>query len=252
MIRETLRGTDTKSPEGFRYRGLETSRLENMTDAVFGFAITLLVISTDVPQTYVELQASMYSFFGFVFCTMLLLSMWNGHNRFFMYYGLRDQTTRILNFLFLFLLLFYVYPLKYLFSFLGTALLAEISMFFGDRSPALYMAVEELSKSNLNAGQWADLMIRFGFGFLSIYTLFALMYVHALRNKELLRLDQREVFITKTFIQRYSLLFAVALLSILIVLLLGGNYSEYAGLVYLLIPFVLSAHKRLRKKIYQK
>lgn len=248
MIRQSIRGAEKSSPEGFRYRGLEISRLENMTDAVFGFAITLLVISTEVPQSYVQLQASMYSFIGFVFCTMLLLSIWNSHNRFFQYFGLEDPTTKVLNFLFLFLLLFYVYPLKYLFSFLGTAILATISISLGDQSPALNLAVEELSKSNLNTQQWADLMIRFGLGLFFIYLLFSLMYVHALRQKSLLQLNDLEIFITQTHIQAYLILMGITILSMLIVIILGGNYSEYSGFVYLLIPILLPLHRRRRKR----
>ncbi|MGB3591084.1 MAG: TMEM175 family protein [Nonlabens sp.] len=76
------------------------SRLETITDTVFGFAITLLVISNEVPATYVELQASMYGFIGFVFCINLLLSIWASHNKFFLHCGLRDQLTTRLNFLF--------------------------------------------------------------------------------------------------------------------------------------------------------
>ena len=63
-----------KSPDGFRYRGLQGSRLETLTDAIFGFSVTLLIISSEVPKTYVELQASMYSFIGFIFCTLLMMT----------------------------------------------------------------------------------------------------------------------------------------------------------------------------------
>lgn len=247
MLRQAIRNPEPVSPDGFRYRGLQTSRLENMTDAVFGFAITLLVISTDVPQSYVELQASMYSFIGFVFCTMLLLSIWNSHNRFFQYFGLEDPTTKVLNFLFLFLLLFYVYPLKYLFSFLGTVIFARISLSLGDQSEALRLAIEALSESNLTAPQWADLMVRFGSGLFLIYLLFYLMYRHALRKKKQLHLDEREIFITHTHIQAYAILMGIATLSMLIVIFLGGHYSEYAGFTYLLIPVLLTWHRRRRK-----
>ena len=41
---------------------------------------------------------------------------WGRHYYFFRYYGLEDITTIVLNTLLLFLVLFYVYPLKFLVS----------------------------------------------------------------------------------------------------------------------------------------
>ena len=37
---------------GFRIRGAEVSRIERFSDAVFGFAVTLLVVSLQVPLTF--------------------------------------------------------------------------------------------------------------------------------------------------------------------------------------------------------
>lgn len=70
------------SQTGFRHRGVERSRIENLTDAVFAFAITLLVIASEVPKCYAELQASMYNFVGFIACSLLLLGLWSSHANF--------------------------------------------------------------------------------------------------------------------------------------------------------------------------
>jgi len=36
----------------FRWRGTHVSRIEGFTDAVFAFAVTLLVVALEVPHTF--------------------------------------------------------------------------------------------------------------------------------------------------------------------------------------------------------
>lgn len=94
----------------------EISRLEGFSDAVFGFALTLLVVSLEVPRSYAELMALMSGFVSFACCFALLLWLWYEHNTFFRRYGLQDGVTIVLNGCLLFTVLFYVYPLKFMFD----------------------------------------------------------------------------------------------------------------------------------------
>lgn len=52
MIREKLIAQRIGMSGKFRLRGHEVSRIEALSDAVFGFAITLLVVVLEVPQTF--------------------------------------------------------------------------------------------------------------------------------------------------------------------------------------------------------
>ena len=45
MIREKFVERSVGSSMGFRWRSHEISRIEGLSDAVFGFAVTLLVVS---------------------------------------------------------------------------------------------------------------------------------------------------------------------------------------------------------------
>jgi uncharacterized membrane protein len=71
-----------ESPDlvGFRERGREVTRLESFSDAVFGFALTLLVVSLDVPKTFADLIATMRGFPAFALCFLFLALFWNGHS----------------------------------------------------------------------------------------------------------------------------------------------------------------------------
>ena len=67
----------------------DISRLEAFSDAVFAFALTLVVVSLDVPKSYDELMALMAGFVPFAASFALLTWIWYEHNVFFRRYGLQ-------------------------------------------------------------------------------------------------------------------------------------------------------------------
>src|ERR1041384_8739467 len=60
---------------------------------------------------------------AFAICFLLLALIWNGQYKFCRRYGLDDGAARFLTCVLLFLVLFYVYPLKFLFNLSITGLL---------------------------------------------------------------------------------------------------------------------------------
>ena len=92
----------------------EITRLEAFSDAVFGFAATLLVVALEVPATFPELVSNLRGFFAFGLSFAMLVLIWAAHNGFFRRYGMDDAGTVVLNSILLFVVLFYVYPLKFL------------------------------------------------------------------------------------------------------------------------------------------
>ena len=123
MLRGRLARRRVGEEEGFSWRGEDVSRIEGFSDAVFGFAVTLLVVSLEVPNTFDELLATMRGFFAFAICFWLLIVVWFEQYKFFRRYGLEDSLTMRLNAILLFIVLFYVYPLKFLFTLLVDQLL---------------------------------------------------------------------------------------------------------------------------------
>ncbi len=122
MVREEL-ARRRVGGESFRWRGEDVWRVESFSDAVFAFAITFLVVSLEVPSSFDELLETMRGFFAFAICFALLLLVWYEHYKFSRRYGLRDNLTVHLTAALLFLVLFYVYPLKFLFTLLADQLL---------------------------------------------------------------------------------------------------------------------------------
>src|SRR6476659_1055698 len=97
MIREKIIERGIGDNHKFRWRSHEISRIEGLSDAVFGFAVTLLVVSLEVPRTFDELSRAMRGFGAFAISFALLVFIWVNQNKFFRRYGLQDNITILLN-----------------------------------------------------------------------------------------------------------------------------------------------------------
>ena len=221
---------------GFRPRGQDVSRIEGFSDAVFAFAITLLVVSLEVPQTFDELLAAMRGFFAFAICFALLLSVWYEHYKYFRRYGLRDTPTVWLNSVLLFLVLFYVYPLKFLFTLVTDELLG-----FGEKVRLPGGARVEM----IEPSQGPLLMAIYGGGFLAVQLVFVLLYLRAYSLRDALGLGAYELSVTKQEIRGFLLNVSVALASVAVAVIGGPGAVTFAGLVYVLIFPLQSVNARV-------
>src|ERR1700743_1438178 len=95
------------------WRGPEVIRIEAFSDAVFAFAITLLIVSLEVPKSFEELMQSMRGFIPFAVSFLMFFQVWVTQNLFFRRYGMHDELTLALNGILLFVVLFFVYPMKF-------------------------------------------------------------------------------------------------------------------------------------------
>ena len=240
MIRENLIKKNIGDNGKFRWRSHEIVRIEGLSDAVFGFAVTLLVVSLEVPKTFDELMEVMHGFGAFAICFVLLIVVWFNQYKFFRRYGMQDTFTVVLNAALLFVVLFYVYPLKFLFTFL-------VSMFTGHhaevRLPSGLMGSMVESDT-----QVSTLMIIFGIGYIAVFGVFVLLYWHAYRRRAQLDLNELEVFDTRTDIRESLLNVAIAAVSITIAVLGGGRRAGLSGMTYMLTPVVMTVHGTLNGK----
>jgi Endosomal/lysosomal potassium channel TMEM175 len=232
MIREKMVDKDVGRRSDFRWRSQEISRIEGLSDAVFAFAVTLLVVSLEVPKTFAELAQTMRGFGSFAISFALLFMVWFNQYKFFRRYGLQDNLTVCFNAALLFVVLFYVYPLKFLFSYLvniGTGGHGEVRLANGN--------FELMVEGN----QMATLMLIFGVGYVAVFGVFVVLYLHAYRKRLELDLNGLELFDTRNSIQESAINCGIGLLSICIALF-GGRYSAFAGPVYMLTAIALTVH----------
>ncbi len=230
-----LRKETGKKPEDynkdFRFRSHEVMRIEAFSDAVFALAVTLLIVSLEVPKSFDELMITMRGFFAFGISFLLLMMIWYEQNIFFRRYGLNDVKTIALNCVLVFLVLFYVYPLKFLFTLIFSR------QIYGDHSPYV-----------MKADDASQLMFIYGIGYVLIYSLFLLMYIHALKKKRQLELTMLEEFDTKTKLFLNIILISIGMISIITSQLVNPSAAGDAGMVYILIGPALTIYYSLRKR----
>ena len=207
---------------GFRMRGVAMSRIDAFSDVVFGFALTLLVVSLEVPKDFSGLHEIVRGFIPFAICFTMLLTLWYAHYVFFRRYALHDQFTILLNSCLLFVVLFYVYPLKFLF----TTLFGQIVR----REGTAHFAT---------SSQVTELMVLYGLGFAAVYFLIAALYWNAWRHRESLALNGLERLLTVSSIVDALGLAAIGLIACLAALLaalfLPASWAGATGYLYFLI-----------------
>jgi len=226
-LRETLAASGVGSSDGFRWRGGEISRLEGFSDAVFAFAVTLLVVSLEVPRTFSDLLVVMRGFFAFAICFAVLIGIWHEHFVFFRRYGFQDGATVWLNAALLFVVLFYVYPLKFLFTLVVNQLILHVPAAEGAR---------------IEAAEARKLFVVYGGGVIAVFSMLALLYVHAYRRRGPLGLNRVETFETRSSIWRNLLAAGVGAVSIALALTVPERLIGLAGYVYFLFGPVFAAH----------
>jgi uncharacterized membrane protein len=182
-----------------------------LSDAVFGFAITLLVVSLAVPKTFDDLLTSLAGIPAFAATFALLAYIWYAQYTYFRRYDFEDAWVVVLNLVLLFVVLVYVYPLKFLYT--------------GVFNPTL---------ATVRSGQAPELFLVYGAGFAAVFIVLALLYLHAYRSRASLGLSRLQVYEARAAVLLYASIAGIGVLSALIALALPDQVS-LAGFIYFLI-----------------
>ena len=195
-------------------RGREVSRIEGFSDAVFGFALTLLVVSLEVPDNIDGLKQTLRGFIPFAATFTLMCWIWFEHYAFFRKFEAEDPVSILLNCVLLFLVLFFVYPLKFVFSLVIPALMRT--------GPPISMSAQD--------GRL--MMWVYSAGFVAMMLVFALLYWNQYRRRTAFGLSPEQAFTARTGAQTHLLSVGVGLLSIVMALTVPIEWIWTAGVIY--------------------
>lgn len=238
----------------FSERGTESSRLEQLSDGVFGLAITLLLVSLETPKTGDELILFARDFLSFALSTIVLITIWHIHYQYFLRYGLKDKSVVIINAWLLVVVLFFVYPLKFIISFMLAYLKFTFLMIFNleyDREAFVLLVTEVSSWEKL-----PFIMMIYSAGYFSLMLSFALFYRHAHHKRSELGLNPEEKEKTYIIMMVYFIQCAVAVASVLIAFISLFTpipwMSLLAGMIYFLLGPIIYWFEAFRQKNIRK
>jgi len=201
-------------------RGREVSRIEGFSDAVFGFVLTLLVVSLEVPQDYADLRQTLVGFPAFAATFAIVVWIWYEHYAFFRKFALQDGLTVFLNSILLFTVMFFAYPLK----FVATRLISGTILGQGPTAG-----------DGATAADARLVMTAYSAGFVAVFAVFALLHWNAWRRRDPLQLTPLEVFDARSGVRTHLLTVLVGLVSITIAVALPIRWLGAAGLLFFVL-----------------
>jgi uncharacterized membrane protein len=211
----------------------DTARLEGFSDAIFGFAATLLVVSLEVPRDFATLAASLRGFVAFGLSFAVLVGIWTVHRAFFKRYKIADLTIVSLNTALLFVVLFYVYPLKFIArSFVARFIGAQYA---GDMAPITLRDLQQM-------------FAIYGAGWAAVFVFVGLMYFHVWRKRAALGLTDDDAQYARNYFGHYMVFAAVGVLSAITSLANVGVAFGVPGIMYGLMGPALSFYWKMRTK----
>jgi hypothetical protein len=204
----------------FRWRGGAVSRLEGLSDSAFALAMGLLVLASGDSISWDGLRRVLHSIPVLVYCFAMLLWLWNCHFYFHRRYGLEHGLPIFLNVLFIFLVLVYMVPTRYIAMLLLDKWL-QLDLGYSDRWP--------------DYGQWRILITFYSGWFAALFGVLHLMYAHAWRHRDVLELNQAERARTLGVKRAHLLTAGIGLSSVALVWTAGGDLGLYlSGGIYAL------------------
>lgn len=187
-------------PDGFRERGGEVTRIEAFLDAAFAFSLTMLVISVGtIPDSIPKLLEALKGTPAFAACFAQIAFFWYAHMTWSRRYGLDDRGSIVLSLVLVFLVMVYVYPIKYMFG----------SFFSWISDGWLASGGVPHTMSDLRT-----MFVIYGVVFGTMAIVLSLLYLQAWRQRDALELSLDERIGTLESFARCGVMAGVAMVSI--------------------------------------
>ncbi len=220
-----MNATAKLRPDGFRERGGEVTRIEAFVDAAFAFAMSMLVISVGtIPDSIPKLLEALKGTPAFAACFAQLALFWYAHMSWSRRYGLDDRGSVVLSLVLVFLVMVYIYPLKYMFA----------SLFGWITGGWLTMGVTLSSLDDLRT-----MFVLYGVVFATMSIVLSLLHRQAWKQRDALELTLDERVATVESIASGWVSAGVAALSILVACSLSERWPLWLfgapGMVYSLM-----------------
>ena len=198
------------------------SRIEAFSDGVFAFAATLLVVTLGIESSETIIDVDFPSFASFAISFFVLCTFWYLHYDFFRRTNYMDNWIIALNAVLLFVVLYYVFPLK-----------SMVNSWFITKG----MTQDKL----------AGLFELYGIGFALIFLCFSLMYYRAFKKSKVLN----DSIILFFYARHFALFVLTGLISILFAFFKIGMTFGLPGILYSLLGPFCTLHSYLFFKKYK-
>lgn len=223
----------------FRWRSPDVSRVENLSDIVFALVLTLAAANS-VPTSFSDLANLWRDGISMAACFALLLTIWHTHHVFFRRYDLQDGWTVFLNAILLFLILVFIYPLKFMADFVVTLFTRGF-------------ATEAEIQQVITVDQVAHLYLVFGVFYIAVQAVFGLLYIHALKHGDRIGLDLKERAWTRYEIEVAAGTAILTMLVIVSAYILPRPFGPMAGMAFFMIGVIaflsgLRAEARIKRQ----
>ena len=197
------------------------SRLEALSDGVFAFAATLMVVEVGVSTELISFSEELPNFISFAASFFIMMALWKLHYNFFRRTKYVDDWIITFNMILLFTVLFYIFPVK--------SLLDSI-----------------LKQKGMSIQDLAQLFQIYSFGFSTLFLSFVLMYFRAYKKDKEVENPHQLLFYTRHF----SIFVLVGLISAAMAYFQIGVAYGAPGFVYGILGILCYIHSVQFQKKY--